>query len=53
MVALKRFIRCRSGATVIEYALIGGFVSVAAAAVLSTIGNDLVAVYTTIEAGIP
>ena len=43
------FFRDESGATAIEYALVGSLISVACIGVMSTVGNTLVLFYTAVQ----
>ncbi|PDT82412.1 Flp family type IVb pilin [Sinorhizobium sp. BJ1] len=49
---LVRFARNESGATAIEYGLIAGLISVVIITVVGTIGQDLLAKFNAIEAGL-
>ena len=46
-----RFVNDESGATAIEYGLIAGLLSVIIITTLTTMGDDLKAIYESIEAG--
>ena len=46
---IARFIRDESGATAIEYGLIAAGISVAIATIVTTVGTDLVSVFTNID----
>lgn len=48
MTAIKKFLGNESGATAIEYGLIAAGISVAIAAVVTTIGADVLASFTAI-----
>ena len=48
-----RFVNDESGATAIEYGLIAGLLSVIIITTLTTMGDDLKAIYEAIEAGSP
>jgi pilus assembly protein Flp/PilA len=50
---LQRFWRNESGATAIEYALIGGIVSIAIIAGASLVGSNLARTFTNIGNGLP
>jgi pilus assembly protein Flp/PilA len=45
MLMARKFGRSREGATVIEYALIAGLVSIAAVAIIGTLGGSLITLY--------
>jgi pilus assembly protein Flp/PilA len=45
MLMARKFGRSRKGATVIEYALIAGLLSIAAVAIIGTLGGSLVNLY--------
>ena len=47
-----RFFRDESGVTAIEYALVGGLISVACIGAITTVGNSLLGIYTTIHAAL-
>jgi pilus assembly protein Flp/PilA len=47
-----RFVNDESGATAIEYGLIAGLLSVIIITTLTTMGDDLKAIYESIEAGL-
>ena len=47
-----RFVKDESGATAIEYGLIAGLLSVIIITTLTTMGDDLKAIYESIEAGL-
>ncbi len=47
-----RFFKDESGATAIEYGLIAALISIAIVAIAGTVGNDLVAVFTQVSAGL-
>jgi pilus assembly protein Flp/PilA len=47
-----RFVKDESGATAIEYGLIAGLLSVIIITTLTTMGDDLKAIYEAIEAGL-
>lgn len=49
---LRAFIRDESGATAIEYGLIAALVSVAIIGILGTLGDELLATFTEVQAGI-
>ena len=49
---ISRFVRDESGATAIEYGLIAALISVVIIGVLTTIGTDLFAKFTAIEAAL-
>lgn len=38
---MKRFLKCESGATAIEYALIAGLISIAAVAAMTQLGTKV------------
>ncbi len=42
----------KSGVTAIEYGLIAGLIAVAIIVIITTVGNDLVALFTTVSDGI-
>ena len=48
----EAFFRCKKGATAIEYGLIAAGIAVAIAAVVFTVGSDLVALFTGIGTSI-
>ena len=48
MKTLVRFAKCESGATAIEYGLIAALISVAIITVVTTVGTNLKAVFTTV-----
>jgi len=50
---LVRFIREDQGQDVIEYALLGAFISVVAGALIVSVGTDVVTMFTTISAALP
>jgi pilus assembly protein Flp/PilA len=50
---LKRFQDDASGATAIEYALIGGFISIVIVASATSIGTQLVGIFTRVNEGFP
>ena len=50
---LKRFQEDVSGATAIEYALIGGMLSIAIIGAASSIGEQLVEIFTDVQNGFP
>jgi pilus assembly protein Flp/PilA len=49
---LKRFGKNESGATAIEYGLIAMFIAVAIIAIVTTVGQDLIGVFTQIAAAL-
>ncbi len=49
MSTLTRFLKDEKGATMIEYGLIAALVAVAAIAILTTVGNSLVALFTEVN----
>jgi pilus assembly protein Flp/PilA len=49
MTMLKKFFREEEGQDAIEYALLAGFVSLAVVAMVTTLGKDLLAVYTNLD----
>lgn len=51
--ALKRFVREESGLETVEWALVGGLVVVAAAALWTQIGSDVNTQINALEAAIP
>jgi pilus assembly protein Flp/PilA len=46
---VKRFLKCESGATAIEYGLIAAGISVAIIAVVQGVGGKLVTTFTSVE----
>ena len=48
-----RFVREEEGQDVIEYALLGAFISVVAGGLIVTVGQDVVDMFTTITAALP
>ena len=52
MSLLKRFIRCESGATAIEYGLIAAGISVAIIVVVKNVGTNLSGTFTTVQNGL-
>jgi Flp pilus assembly pilin Flp len=50
---LARFVREEEGQDVIEYALLGAFISVVAGGLIVTVGQDVVDMFTTITAALP
>jgi len=46
---VKRFLKCESGATAIEYGLIAAGISVAIIAVVQGVGGRLVATFTSVQ----
>ena len=50
---LNRFRRDESGATVIEYALISGFIAIVLISALSLIGSELHTTFVRVDAGFP
>ena len=46
-----RFLRNDAGATAIEYAIIAGLLSIAIAAVVTSIGTSVNAMFTSVQAG--
>jgi pilus assembly protein Flp/PilA len=46
---LLRFFEDESGVTAIEYALVGGLISVACIGAMTTVGNSLLVIYTAIS----
>jgi pilus assembly protein Flp/PilA len=50
---LARFIREEEGQDVIEYALLGAFISVVAGGLIVTVGEDVIDLFTTIEGALP
>jgi len=50
---IARFIREEEGQDVIEYALLGAFISVVAGGLIVTVGQDVVDMFTTITAALP
>ncbi len=53
MKRIKRFLKEEEGATMIEYGLIAALVSVAAVAILFTVGQSLTTVFTTVNTNLP
>ncbi|WP_298422354.1 Flp family type IVb pilin [Rhodoblastus sp.] len=51
--ALANFLRCQSGATHIEYALILSFIAMATIVSITLVGNALTATFVQIRAGFP
>lgn len=49
---LKSFAKCESGATAIEYGLIAALISVGIIAILSSVGSELKATFTSIDEGL-
>lgn len=49
---IKRFASDNSGATAIEYALIGLGIAVVIVASVATIGTDVAAIFTDVDAGL-
>jgi len=52
MSLLKRFFRCESGATAIEYGLIAAGISVAIIVVVKNVGTNLSGTFTTVQNGL-
>ena len=52
MLTLRRFLRDEAGATAIEYGLIAALVAVACIGVLSTLGTNLSATFSTISSNL-
>ena len=50
---IARFIREDKGQDVIEYALLGAFISVVAGALIVSVGGDVVTMFTTISNALP
>jgi Flp pilus assembly pilin Flp len=50
---IARFIREEEGQDVIEYALLGAFISVVAGGLIVSVGGDVVTMFTTISAALP
>ena len=48
-----RFVREDEGQDVIEYALLGAFISVVAGGLIVTVGGDVVTMFTTISDALP
>jgi pilus assembly protein Flp/PilA len=48
----SRFVRDESGATAIEYGLIAALIAVVIIGVLRTVGTDLLAKFTAVDAGL-
>ena len=48
---LRRLLRNQSGATAIEYALIGGLIMVVIVGSVTTVGTNLVPVFQSVSAG--
>lgn len=48
----EAFVRCEKGATAIEYGLIAAGIAVAISAIVFTVGDDLVALFTGISGSI-
>ena len=46
---VKRFVKCESGATAIEYGLIAAGISVAIIAVVQCVGGKLVTTFTSVQ----
>ena len=46
---LKRFLREEAGQDLIEYALLAGFISLAATAAITLVGKSLNTLYTTVD----
>lgn len=49
---VARFAKDESGATAIEYGLIAALISVGLIAILTTVGGDLVAIFTAVSAAL-
>lgn len=49
---VARFAKDESGATAIEYGLIAALISVGLVAILTTVGGDLVAIFTAVSAAL-
>jgi pilus assembly protein Flp/PilA len=47
----RRFLRNQSGATAIEYALIGGLIMVVIVGAVGTVGTNLVPIFQSVSAG--
>ncbi len=47
--ALRRFIHCRSGATAIEYGLIGALIAVIIIGAISSVGTKLSTTFSTVS----
>ena len=47
----KRFLKCKSGATAIEYGLIAGFIGLSIIIVATQIGTELIGIFTDVIAG--
>ena len=52
MTKLKTFFKDESGATAIEYGLIAALISIAAIAIMRTVGSDLTDTFTEVSAGL-
>ena len=50
--AIMKFLRDEEGATAIEYGLIAGLVSIAIVATVTTVGDNLVTIFTNIGASL-
>ena len=50
---LARFIREEEGQDVIEYAMLGAFISIVAGELIVNVGDDVIAMFTTIHAALP
>jgi Flp pilus assembly pilin Flp len=50
---IVRFIREEEGQDVIEYALLGAFISVVAGTLIVSVGTDVVTMFTTISGALP
>jgi len=48
---MRRLLRNQSGATAIEYALIGGLIMVVIVAAVGTVGTNLAPVFTSVSTG--
>jgi pilus assembly protein Flp/PilA len=46
---LKNFLKNEEGQDLVEYSLLLGFVALAAAAILTTLGGDLTSIYSNID----
>ena len=52
MKTLNQFVKCESGATAIEYGLIGALIGVVIIAAVTTVGQDVKTTFEKISAGI-
>ena len=46
---IQRFIREEAGQDVIEYALLAAFISIVAATVIGTVGDDVLAIFSAVK----